>query len=142
MTTMHTIPEFPVPDPNDPHSIELHKIQVLDAFASLFDLIGRALRDSTPKAKNVFALFEGPIDLSVHAGLTRYLCKRFLESHNVTAEEEEETPEFQVEKVPNCGLCLNHGPSQIRILKATSGGIPKATSDARSRFYSSNQYLL
>lgn len=141
MTTMNANHQPGVPDPNNPKSIESHKSQVLETFASIFDLIDQALRDSAPKATSVFALLEGPVDLSVHAGLTRYLCKRFLESRNVDAEEES-SPEFEVEKVSNCGLCLNQGPCQIRILKAASYGIPKATSEARRRFYSSNQYVL
>jgi len=119
----------------------VHKLSVFTAFAPVFDLIDRALRDSVPKARDVFALFDGPIDPSVHAALTRYLCKRFLASRNVFVEEEE-VVDFEIEKVPNCGLCLNNGQIQMRILKAAVTGIPKASSDARSRFYSSNQFLL
>jgi len=141
MTTMNTQPLLPLPNPNEPNNIEAHKLGVLTALAFAFDLIDRALRDSVPKARDVFALFDGPVDPSVHAGLTRYLCKRFLASQNVPVQEEEAV-DFEVEKVPNCGLCLNNGQTQMRILKATLTGIPKASSDARSRFYSSNQFLL
>lgn len=128
-------------DPNALPSIQMHQRQVLAAFGSLFNLIDQALRDSVPKAKDIFALLEGPVDLSIHAGLTRYLCKRFLDSQNVPAADEESS-DFEVERIPNCGLCINQGLSQIRVLKTTVGGVPKATSDARRRFYSSNQYLL
>jgi len=131
----------PNPNPNDPQSIEAHRLYVLAEFGRLFDFIDRALRDSIPKAKDIFSLLDGPVDLSVHAGLTRYLCRRFLASQNISSEEED-TSDFEVERIPNCGLCLNQGPTQIRILKATTSGIPKAASEARSRFYSSNQFLL
>src|SRR5882762_3669502 len=141
MTIMIAQPPIPLPNPNEPGSVEAHKLNVLAAFASVFDLIDRALRDSVPKARDIFALLDGPIDPSVHADLTRYLCKRFLASQNVLVQEEEAV-DFEIENVPNCGLCLNNGQTQMRILKATVTGIPKASSDARSRFYSSNQFLL
>lgn len=138
---MNTLQQPPILDPNNPQSIQIHQHHVLTAFKSLFNLIDQALTDSVPKAKAIFSLLEGPVDLSIHAGLTRYLCKRFLDSQNVPTAEEEST-DFEIERIPNCGLCINQGLSQVRILKATAGGIPKATSDARRRFYSSNQYLL
>jgi hypothetical protein len=141
MTTMRTPLPPPIPHPNDSKSIEAHRLYMLVEFGQLFDLIDRALRESVPKAKDIFSLLDGPVDLSVHAGLTRYLCRRFLASQNVPSEEEDGF-DFDVEKIANCGLCLNQGQTQLRILKATAGGIPKASSEARSRFYSSNQFLL
>jgi hypothetical protein len=141
MTAMSTPTPPPIPNPNDPKSIEAHRLYVLAEFGRLFELIDRALSDSVPKAKNIFSLLDGPVDLSVHAGLTRYLCRLFLASQNISSEEEDAF-DLEVEKIPNCGLCLNQGPAQVRILKATTSGIPKAASEARSRFYSSNQFLL
>jgi len=141
MTTMITSPHPSLPDPNDERAIEAHKNEVLTTYAALFELIDRALQDSIPKAKNVFDLLGGPVELTVHAGLTRYLTRLFLTSRNISTEEEEQIA-FDLERVSNCGLCVNHGLCQIRILKAAPQGIPKATSDARSRFYCSNQYSL
>ncbi len=141
MTTMITNTSYVLPDPNDPESIETHKRGVLSEFGLVFSLIEQALQDSIPKATNVFSLLEGPVEPSVHAGLTRYLCKRFLASEQISSEDEY-LSDLEVEQVANCGLCINRGQSQIRILKSTITGIPKATSDARRRFYSSNQYLL
>jgi hypothetical protein len=142
MTTMNTnTSSLHLPDPNNPKSLEAHKFSVLSEFGPIFNVIELALRDSVPKATDVFSLFGGPVDPSVHAGFTRYLCKQFLTSRHFPAEFEDPS-DFEVDQVANCGLCLNRSQSQIRILKSSSGGIPKATSEARRRFYSSNQYLL
>ncbi len=137
----HIMTIMSIPNPNDPKSIEAHKLRVLAEFGPLFELIDSALGDSVLKAKDTFLLLDGPVDLSVHASLTRYLCKQFLASQNVSAEEEDAS-DFEIERISNCGLCLNQGTTQVRILKATTTGIPKAASEARSRFYSSNQLLL
>jgi hypothetical protein len=131
---------FSLPDPNDERAIELHKDQVLSAHALVLDLIDSALEESVPKAHQFFKLVDGKVDLSVHAAWTRYLTRQFLHTKHVSVEEED--PSFDVEKISNCGLCLSLDDSQVRILKATQNGIPKATSEARRQFYSSNQLLL
>jgi len=136
---MKTDSPYIFPDPNDPNSIEAHKLNVLSAFDPLFTIIELALRDSVPQATNVFSLLEGPVEPTVHAAITRYLCKRYLSEQQVATEEE---VEIEIDQVANCGLCINQKQSQIRILKSTPVGIPKATSEARRRFYSSNQYLI
>ncbi len=138
MTTMLTMTSIPVPNPNDETVIRLHKEQVLSAFGPLFDLISRALSDSVPRANDLFRLLNGPVDLGVHASNTRYLTRLFLASQNITAENEDACG-FELERVPNCGLCLRGQGYEVRILKSSTDGIPKANSDARSRFYSSNQ---
>lgn len=129
------------PTPSEQDSAEAHKVRVIAEHAPLFGLIERALRDSAAKARDFFLLVDGLVDLSVHAAWTRYLCKKYLASQNVVAADEEESP-FEIGRIPNCGLCLNGTKTQLRILKAGISGIPKASSDARSRFYCSNQYLL
>jgi hypothetical protein len=141
MTTMRPHAAIPDFDPNEQNAVQAHKVSVIIEYAPLFDLIERALRDSASQARNFFLLVDGHVDLSVHAAWTRYLCKKYLASQSVLAEDEEDSS-FEMGQVPNCGLCLNGSRSQLRILKATVNGVPKATSDARSRFYCSNQYLL
>jgi hypothetical protein len=131
----------PNPPKNGPDSLDAHRLSVLTEFTQLFHLIERALRESALKAKDFFLLADGPVDLSVHAAWTRYLCKMYLAAQCVVTEVEEECI-FEMGKIPNCGLCLSGNKSQLRILKATANGVPKASSDARSRFYCSNQYLL
>ena len=138
MRPQSDIPGF---DPNEQKAVQAHKAGVITEYAPLFDLIERALRDSASQARDFFLLVDGHVDLSVHAAWTRYLCKKYLASQSVLAEDEEDSS-FEMGQVPNCGLCLNGSRSQLRILKATVNGVPKATSDARSRFYCSNQYLL
>lgn len=141
MTIMRPHADAPGFDAEDQNAVQAHKASVITEYAPLFDLIEQALRDSASQARDFFLLVDGPVDLSVHAAWTRYLCKRYLASKSVFAEDEEDSS-FEMGKIPNCGLCLNGSRSQIRILKATVNGVPKATSDARSRFYCSNQYLL
>ena len=136
MTVMLT--PIAAPNPNHEASIRFHKQQVLKAFGPLFDLISSALSDSVPRANDLFRLLNGPVDLGVHASNTRYLTRLFLASQNVLAENEDNLG-FEIERVPNCGLCLCGQGYEIRILKSSADGIPKANSDARSRFYSSNQ---
>lgn len=135
---MFTVNPIPSPNPNDPGSMDLHKDHVLAAYGPLFDLLDQALRISVPRANDFFRLLSGTIDLGVHAAITRYLTKLFLSSRDISTEDEYFLG-FELERVPNCGLCLQGAGYEIRILKTSSDGIPKASSEARSRFYSSNQ---
>jgi len=135
---MFTVNPIPPPNPNDETSIRAHRERVLEEYGPLFDLMDQALRDSVPRATDFFRLLNGPIDLGVHAGNTRYLTRLFLAARDISAENEDSLG-FELDRVPNCGLCLRGPDYEIRILKATSDGVPKATSEARSRFYNSNQ---
>jgi hypothetical protein len=129
------------PNPNDPAAIKAHMQAVIDSHAPLFSLVNTALQDSIPKATNTFQLLGGPVDLGVHAAITRYLTKLFLSTEDVAAEDEE-VADYELQQVANCGLCLQWKSSEVRILKATPLGVPKATSEARTQFYSSNQMTL
>jgi hypothetical protein len=135
---MITPAPIPPPNPNNETSVKSHRDRVLAAYGVLFDIVDQALRDSVPRASDFFRLLNGPMDLGVHAGNTRYLTRLYLQSRNVSSEDEDPLG-FELDRVPNCGLCLRAPGYEIRILKASSEGVPKATSDARSRFYSSNQ---
>jgi hypothetical protein len=130
-----------LPNPNDPEDIERHKQAVLEKFSAMFALTDSALQDSIPKANNIFALFGGGADRAVHAMNTRYLMKVFL-SQNAVAAEEKTFDDLNIEWVPNCGLYIKQPEAEFRILKTGPWGVPKATSEARSRYYSSNQLLL
>ncbi len=130
------------PNPNDPAAIIAHQKAILNTHAPLFDLVSSGLQGSIPKATNTFKLYGGPIDLGVHAGNTRYLTKLFLGNENISVEDEEPLAEYELQHVANCGLCLQWKTTEVRILKATPTGIPKATSKARLEFYSSNQMNL
>jgi hypothetical protein len=50
----------------------------------MFSLTDTALRDSIPKAKNMFALLGGQPDRAVHAMNTRYLMKVFFQVNDIT----------------------------------------------------------
>jgi hypothetical protein len=90
----------------------------------------------------MFALFGGSPDRAVNAMNTRYLMKVFFGENQISAEEQAPDGDLNIEWVPNCGLYVRSGEAEFRILKPGPGGVPKATSAARSRYYSSNQMLL
>jgi hypothetical protein len=140
--TMNPTSHLKLPDANDPKDIDRHQDAVLMRFREAFDLVDSALRDSIPKAKNIFALLGGYADRAVHAMNTRYLMKVFLQANEVSAEERSSNEDLNIESVPNCGLFVKLADAEIRILKTGPLGVPKATSAARSRYYSSNQMLL
>lgn len=87
---------------------------------------------------NTFGLYEGPVDLAVHAPNTRYLVRQYLAKKSQESREEEEII-FDMAKVSNCGLCIQTAHGEIRVLKAPTDGVPKALSDARIRFSSNHQ---
>src|SRR4051812_8839 len=69
--TMNPTSHLNLPDANDPKDIDRHQDAVLIRFSETFDLVDSALRDSIPKAKNIFALLGGYADRAVHAMNTR-----------------------------------------------------------------------
>lgn len=139
MTAMADFTDVTPPDPNDAAAVERHKLNVLNRFATLFSIVERGLAESVPKAKDLFALFGGIPDRTVHSTNTRYLVKTFLQNSDVTVHEEGDSLQFDIERVANCGLFIRPDSADIRILKACDSGVPKPTSDARRAFYTSNQ---
>jgi hypothetical protein len=140
MTSMRQPPAiFNLPNRNDFSAVESHQESVISHFRDQFSRIDEALAAALPKAKQTFALYDGPVDLAVHAPLTRYLVKLQLESKEQLFEEDE--TEFNMLRVPNCGLCLRTPDGDVRILKCPPEGMPKALSDARIRFVTNNQMV-
>lgn len=123
---------------------------MLSYFDGFFSLADAALKDSIDKANKLFGLFGGVPDRAVHAMNTRYLLKLFLSGRGVAAEEEKSPEEgldhqqagVSLEWVANCGVFVRLPEADVRILKPGPSGVPKSTSAARSRYYSSNQMLL
>jgi hypothetical protein len=140
--TMNSPSHYRLPNPNDTNDIRRHREAVFNRFGNLFALADSALRDSIPKAKNMFALLGGNPDRAVHAMNTRYLMKVFLRANDLSIEDQPSNGDLSIEWVPNCGLFVRLADAEVRILKMGPFGLPKATSVARSRYYSSNQMLL
>jgi hypothetical protein len=140
MTSMTTAPALSLPNPNDEQSILQHRDAVLAACSEIFSAIDRALVQAIPTAADVFALLNGSRDRAVHATLVRYIVRQTLSGNGVAAEEE--TPAAELEWVPNCGICVHVPGAEIRVLKSSDGQVPKSNSEARSRFYCSNQMWL
>jgi len=129
---------FALPRKNDAAGIEAHQNAVFQHFADIFYDIDQVLRLSLPKVKNTFALHEGPIDLAVHAPWTRYLVRLELAKKSKELFDEDDI-EFDMIRVANCGLCVRTTHGDVRILKSSGEGLPKALSDARIRFVANNQ---
>lgn len=140
---MATIQHFALPDPNDPVAIDRHRQAVLEQYSNVFQSLDHALTDAVPKARNLFSLLGGRPDKAVHATNTRYVVREVLTSEGVVTEDETPSSEtIELEWVANCGICIQSKGVEIRVLKAANGAIPKANSDARARFYCSNQLSL
>ncbi len=140
MTNMKPRAIFNLPNANDEAAIFAHRTAVLNFFADVFQDIDDALVDALPKVLSTFGLYEGPVDLAVHAPNTRYLVRQYLTKQSNAARDEDEVF-FDLMRVSNCGLCVKTAFGEIRVLKAPSDGLPKATSDARVRFSSNNQMV-
>jgi hypothetical protein len=130
---------FTLPNRNNPDAVDGHRDSVISHFGDTFARIDQALASALPNAKKTFGLFEGPVDLAVHAPWTRYLVKLQLQSKEQVFDEDQ--MEFSMLRVPNCGLCIRTPDGDIRILKCPTEGIPKALSDARIRFVTNNQMV-
>ena len=113
---------------------------VMETYGKVFSTIDDALISALPRALTTFQLWEGAIDLAVHAPMVRYLVKQSLALHAVRTSDEDDVL-FNLQRVSNCGLCVDSGVAQIRVLKATPMGLPKVTSEARQYFVQKNQQL-
>jgi len=129
-----------LPDPNNEESLQQHQQHVFGVCSQVFAAIDTALTHAVPTALNTLSLLNGPRDRAVHATLTRYIVRTKLAGEGLTAEDE--PPPAELEWVANCGICIHVQGFEIRVLKSSDGEIPKAGSDARSRFYCSNQLSL
>lgn len=140
MTSMKPEIIFDLPDVNDEQSIAAHRKAVLCFFADLFQDIDDALSEALPKVLATFGLYEGPVDLAVHAPNTRYLVRQVLANKSQVTHDEEEIL-FDMLRVSNCGLCVKTAYGEVRVLKSPSNGLPKALSEARVRFSANNQMV-
>lgn len=132
---------FVLPHINDQQAINAHRAAVMTAFDEVFASINGALREALPQALNLFKLLDGSVDLAVHAPITRYIVKQSLARRNTDAVDEDEVS-FSLKRVSNCGLCVQTPYGTVRVLKSTHDGLPKATSDARVLFSTTNQLVL
>jgi hypothetical protein len=130
-----------LPDPNDASAVEQHRQAVLEHYRFVFEEVDRVLQEVVPKANDLFGLMGGPPDKAVHAMNTRYMVRATLGGRGIHAEDE--VVPIDLEWVANCGICIHVKGVEIRVLKAApNGDIPKANSQARARFYCSNQLQL
>jgi hypothetical protein len=140
MTSMKPDAIFNLPPVNDEKATTAHRDSVLRFYGDMFQEIDDALDDALPKVLSTFGLYEGPVDLAVHAPNTRYLVRQALNKKSTLTRDEDEVV-FDMMRVSNCGLCVKTSFGEVRILKAPSDGLPKALSDARVRFSTNSQMV-
>jgi hypothetical protein len=140
MTNMKPDAIFNLPDANDEKATASHRDAVLLFYSDLFQEIDDALTDALPKVLSTFGLYEGPVDLAVHAPNTRYLVRQALSKRSKLIRDEDDVL-FDMMRVSNCGLCVKTSFGEVRILKSPSDGLPKALSDARVRFSTNSQMV-
>src|ERR1039457_4401094 len=105
MTTMKPEVIFNLPNTNDERATAAHRDAVLRFYSDLFQEIDDSLTDALPKVLSTFGLYEGPVDLAVHAPNTRYLVRQALSKRSKLIRDEDEVL-FDMMRVSNCGLCV------------------------------------
>jgi hypothetical protein len=141
--TMNSPEHFRLPNISDQNDVDRHKKAVFSKFSDILSLTDSVLKDSISKAGNIFTLFGGTPDRTVHAMNTRYLARLAFDTHNLMVQEHAPGQSgLDLQWVPNCGLYFKISEAEFRILKIGPTGVPKPTSSARSQYYCSNQLLL
>ncbi len=83
-----------------------------------------------------------PIDRSLAPNLIRYFVKGRLNAQGKIAEDEEML-DYEMQNLPNNGLCMEYGRYQLRILKADNGELPiPGQSKKRQAFWNQEQLNL
>jgi hypothetical protein len=98
--------------------------------------IHTALEHGTLKAREFFEREDqdNQIDRYLAPNLVRYWAKRYL--RNAGLQVSEEQAEFNMQQLPNNGLCLSFGHYRLRILKSDDGDPPvPGDSVSRQNFY-------
>ena len=116
--------------------------EVMPELSSVLKVIHTAIEHGTMRASEFFDEKDVEIDRFLAPCLVRYFAKKYLESegHEVSAETESD---FNLQPLPNNGLCLQHGRYRMRILKSDNGDPPvPGHSISRQGFYQQLPLLL
>lgn len=101
--------------------------------------IWSALDSSILEMKEYFDGRDASIDRSLAPNLIRYLVKQRLIAQGQFAEDEE-LLDYEMQNLPNNGLCMEYGRYQLRILKADNGELPiPGQSKKRQAFWNQQQ---
>ena len=123
---MPTLPTFP---------------HVLAQLQPIVPLVYRAMEGALQKTREFFEDRNVEVDRSLAPNLVRYFAKEFLvaEGQVVIEEEEADTADYELQPLPNNGLCLSFGRHEIRILKSDDGELPApGQSKSRQTFWNWN----
>ncbi len=119
---MPTLPSFP---------------HVLAQLQPVIPSVYSALEAALQKTREFFDVDTVEVDRSLAPNLVRYYAKRFLSEEGWSIEYEQ--PDYELQPLPNNGLCLKYGRHEIRILKADDGELPApGQSKSRQRFWNWN----
>lgn len=114
--------------------------RVMDDLSGLFPVVNTALEQGTFQAKEYFKNLNKAIDKFLAPGIVRYHTKMILQRDG--REVFEEYVKFQIDQIPNNGLCFQYNQYWIRILKSPNGELPSpGQSKTKQAFYSQKQNL-
>lgn len=115
--------------------------EVLQRIKPVSDAIHLGLRRLLPITRNWFEMQKVPVDKACHAMMTRVLLKKeLMEKQLMVSDEVDESPEFRVQGLPNCGLIITSPDYNLRVLKSRDGELPPAQSAQRHDFYQGNLF--
>ena len=116
--------------------------KVFNDLSESFPVVYSALGHGTFKAKEFFENQDNDenkiINKFLAPNLVRYYAKMMLKREGREVFEEDD--KFQINQIPNNGLCYIHDQYLIRILKSFKGELPTpGQSESRQKFYSQQQ---
>src|SRR5438128_2208364 len=118
--------------------------EVLTHLQPILPSLFKAIEDALQRTREFFDADAVPVDRSLAPNLVRYYAKRVLsaEVQGVQYEEDTDSNDYELQNLPNNGLCLNYDRHEIRILKADDGGLPvPGPSKSRQAFWNANGQL-
>lgn len=119
--------------------------EVVPELKSVLRAIHSSLEHGTMRAREFFENEdEGQfVDRYLAPCLVRYWAKNYLQSAGHEVSSEEDTADYNMQRLPNNGLCLQYGRYRLRILKSDNGEPPvPGQSLSRQQFYQQLSLLL
>jgi hypothetical protein len=115
---------------------------VLAQLQPIVPALYRSIEGALQKTREFFETEGAQVDRSLAPNLVRYYTKSFLAAEGQGTSYEEDTDandDYELQFLPNNGLCLTYDRHEIRILKADDGGLPvPGPSKSRQAFWKWN----
>ena len=119
--------------------------EVIPELSSILVAIHTALEHGTMRAGEFFEREDERQTINRYLApcLVRFWAKQYLESAGHQVSNEDEESDFNMQQLPNNGLCLQYGKYRLRILKSDNGDPPvPGHSLSRQQFYQQTSLLL